>query len=111
MSLTNPTIHIPHERVSVPSWVRHHLTWTLVALAALAAVAVLALTVVDSDSGTRVDPVTSTFDADRGSISAIDHRTAMSGGAVDVQEAPAATPTDVLRRESISAIDRRTPPL
>ena len=98
MSLTNPTIHVPDNRVSIPSWVRHHLSWMLVALAVLAAVAVLAVTLIDSDSGTDTAPVTQTFDADRGSISAIEHRTAppaasSAGGSLD--------------HESISAVDHR----
>lgn len=108
MSLTNPTIHIPHERVSVPSWVRHHLSWMLVALAVLAAAAVLAVTLVDSDSGTDTAPITSTFDADRGSVNAIDHRAAVSGGAAVVSGAPAAPRAGSLQHDSVSAIDART---
>lgn len=109
MSLTNPTIHVPHEQVSIPSWVRHHLSWMLVGLAVLATAAVLAVTLVDSDSGTDVAPITSTFDADRGSISAIDHRTASAGAAgAAVGSAPVPNRTGSLRQESISAIDHRT---
>lgn len=101
MSLTNPTIHVPHERVPVPSWIRDHLVWMLVGLAALAAVAVLAVSVVDSDSGTDLAPITQPFDPDRGSINAIEHRAAVGGVGVVV-----GGPT-IADQGSINAIERR----
>ena len=51
MSLTTPSLHVPHHRVPFPTWIRNHLSWMLVGLAVLAAVAVLSITLVDSDSG------------------------------------------------------------
>lgn len=95
MSIT--TVPLPDTSVEVPSWLRRHLTWLLVGFAVLAT-ALLATVVVLDDASTEVTPATgaSTFDADRGSISAIDHRAAT------------VAPSSGALRESITAIDHRT---
>jgi hypothetical protein len=107
MSLTTPSLHVPHHRVPFPTWIRNHLSWMLVGLVALAAVAVLTITLVDSDSGTDVAPATLPFDPDRGSINAIEHRSAVGGAAAGVGSGAASSPAGSLSDGSIRAIEHR----
>lgn len=96
MSIATPTTQVPDTRIPVPTWVRHHLSWMLVGLAVLAAAAVLAVTLIGADDGARTTPLEPNSLIERGSISAIEHRTS----------APAAA--SMADRGSITAIDRRT---
>ena len=105
MSLTTPSVHVPDTRVSVPSWVRRHLSWMLVGLAVLATVAVLTVTLVGSDSGTAT--ITPPFDADRGSIRAVEHRSSVGATAGASVGASTGAPS-IVDQGSIVAIERRT---
>lgn len=93
MSLTTPAVHVPaHDTVG--SWLRRHVGWMLTAVA-VAAVAVL-VTMLALDSGSTADPAPAaetTFSAERGSISAIDH------------EAGAPVSDSGILERSITAID------
>lgn len=80
MSITNPTVQIPDTTVSVPTWVRRHLSWMLVGLAVLATAAVLAATLTGGGDSSRIAPLEQNSLVERGSITAIDHRTATQGG-------------------------------
>jgi hypothetical protein len=100
MSFSTPAIHVPDSRPTFPAWLRSHLGWMFVAMVVLAT-AVLG-TVVVLDGGSTADRVgvaetpVPVFDADRGSITAIERR-AVAG---------ADTP-GLYDRGSITAIERR----
>lgn len=80
MSITTPTAPVPDHRIPVPAWVRRHLSWILVGLAVLAAAAVLVVTLIGGNDGARTAPPEQNSLIERGSITAIDHRTAAQGG-------------------------------
>jgi hypothetical protein len=77
----------------------------LVGLAVLATVAVLAVTLVGSGSGTTT--ITPPFDADRGSIRAVEHRSAVGATAGASVGASTGAPS-IVDQGSIVAIERRT---
>lgn len=105
MSLTTPSVHVPQQRISIPSWVRSHLSWLLVGLAVLAAAAVLAITLVASDSGSAT--ITPPFDADRGSIRAVEHGTTF-GAAPGTGAGTSAGASVLTDQGSIVAIENRS---
>lgn len=73
MSLTTSPTALPVDH-TVASWLRRHLGWMLTAVAVAAAAFLVTLVVVDGGSATDSAPAQSTYSADRGSITAIDHQ-------------------------------------
>lgn len=117
MTLTNPAFPLPapETSVSAPGWVHRHMTWVLLALVVLAAVAVVSVAALDGGSTVDSTPVDGTFETDRGSITAIDHRAAAAGsadrgGIAAIEHRAEPTAGGSLRHESIAAIDHRTAP-
>jgi hypothetical protein len=114
MSVT--TVHVPSVPTTSQTWLRRQLVWLLVGAAVLAT-AVLAVLVLDPTATDRSSSRgTAAFDADRGSIAAIDHGATSQRSAVAVPEsitaidhrAGAASPRSaVALPESITAIDHR----